>query len=189
MGIKKVIVVRLIVALAAGWLVAAGEIAVFLQLFARDQMDRMGVIAVALGLVSAGICWRRTRSWVPRRATDGELANGFNVHFGWPFVIFLVLIGAPSLGVLTVPFWISARRWPRSLDPEGMTLRNRARLLWRDVTGITQPCRRLGGARVNTWWRIQAGNVHAEVVPNSLAEGKAVLEFPTQALEPEYPGG
>jgi hypothetical protein len=114
------------------------------------------------------------------------LADGFDVHLGYPFLTFLVFIGILTFGMFALLFWLQTRRWPKRLDPEGMTLRNGDRLSWKDVTEVTCGARTLGGIPVNTWWEVRAEKVRAGIVPNSLAEGRAVLEFLSQALGREF---
>jgi len=181
------LIARLVVAIVTGWLAAGCAIAVFLQLFSRSQMNYLGVVAVLLGLCVVGACWRATRTWGPRRATPAELEKGLDVHLGYPFLTYLVLIGILTFGIFGLVFWLQTRRWPRRLDPEGMTLRNGVRLSWNEITEVTGRVRTLGRVPVNTWWEVRAGMVRTDIVPNSLAEGKAVLEFLSRALGRGFP--
>jgi hypothetical protein len=89
----------------------------------------------------------------------------------------MILLGLVSFGIFAVLYWWFARRLPRRLDPEGMTLRNGQRLAWRDVTAVRQVQVIRGGVPVGQRWEIVAGPVIAVIVPVYLAEGKAVIQF------------
>lgn len=176
------LIARIVVAFAAGWAVAGVAIGLFLKGFPRSAMDALAVVAVLLGLGAAAVCWRATRKWGPRKATPEELISGLDVHLGWPFITFVTLIGLVSFGMLALPFWLISRRWPKRVDPEGITLRNGTRLAWRDITENISGSKRLGGVPVNEWWELRGPNVRVSIVPNSLAEGQAVLEFTSRML-------
>ena len=63
-----------------------------------------------------------------------------------------------------------------------MTLRNGTRLAWREITEIIAGGKRLGGVVVNRWWELRGNGINAMIVPNSLAEGPAVLQFVSRVL-------
>ena len=174
---------RLFAALVAFWLVAGTSVFACVKIFPKEQMDYLAVGAIVLGLVAAGTCWRRTRNWGPRSATREELDSGLDVHLGYPFLTFMAVLGAITFGMMALFFWIQSRRFPKRLDPDGMTVRNGSRFRWNEVTEISKGIKRLGGVPINKWWELRAGKVKASIVPNSLAEGKAVQEFLARHLD------
>ena len=170
-------IARLLAALVAFCLVAGIAVFACLKFFSKDSMNYLAVGAIVLGLVAAAACWRSTRNWGPRSATPAEMASGFDVHLGYPYLTFLAVMGVMTFGLILPPFWIQTRRYPRRLDPDGMTLRNGRRVRWGDVTGVTQFVKRLGGVSVNKSWELCAGEVKVLILPNALAEGEGVKEF------------
>jgi hypothetical protein len=94
----------------------------------------------------------------------------------------MILLGLVSFGIFALLYWWFARRLPRKLDPEGMTLRNGQRLAWRDVAAVRQVQVIRGGVPVGQRWEVVAGPVQAVIVPAYLAEGKAVIQFLARVL-------
>ena len=141
----------------------------------------MAGVAILLGILAGVFTWRAMR---PRRATSEQMAFGFRVHLSLGYKIFMVLFGMGTLGVMAFFFWYKARNWPAQVDPAGMTLRNGRRILWTEIRGIRQVETRLYGAApiANRWEISDANDVKAVLVPDSLSEGRAVMEFVSRAL-------
>ena len=175
---------RILALVVAGWFTAGVAVFLLQKFFPKEHMDALAGVAVVLGLVVAVVVWRATRPWVPRPATEAELTQGFDVHLGSNLVALMILLGLVSFGIFALLFWWFARRLPRKLDPEGMTLRNGQRLAWRDVAAVRQTQVIRGGVPVGHRWEVVAGPVQAVIVPAYLAEGKAVLEFLGRVLGP-----
>ena len=132
-----------------------------------------------MGIVIGTLCWRATR---PIAGLQDDPGTELDIHFGAGFLTVWLLLGVVSFGAMALGFWMHTRRWPKRMDLEGMTLRNGKRLPWKQITSITKGVKTLGGVPVNVWWQLQAGKVRAEIVPRSLAEGRAALQFASRAL-------
>jgi hypothetical protein len=129
---------RILASLAAGWLTVVAEIGLFLRIFPKNYMDFMAGLAILIGLIVSVVVWRATERWLPRRATESELAQGFEVHLGPNLLAVMILFGIVSFGIFALLFWLFARRMPRRLDPQGMTLRNGGRIAWKEVVSVDE---------------------------------------------------
>lgn len=175
-------VARLFVSFVSAWTVAGITIFVLYKSVDRSLMSKLAFVGIFLGLSVAVLCWRATRNWAPRRAMPEELDNGFEVHLSYPYLTFVTFLGIVTFGIFLLPFWIQSRRWPKQIDPQGMTLRNGSRLAWPEITNITKRRKTFGGSVVSVTYDFYAGVVQGTVVPNSLAEGWGVVEFASRAL-------
>lgn len=101
-----------------------------------------------------------------------------DVHLSGSFKGVMWLAGIFTLGVGALALWLQTRRWPRTLDAEGITLRNGQRLLWKDLTDLRRVTvtNRLGDP-VTSRLDLFFGDKRVSVVPHSLAEGGAVVDF------------
>ncbi|MBI5723113.1 MAG: hypothetical protein HZA50_04080 [Planctomycetes bacterium] len=102
----------------------------------------------------------------------------------------LWLCGLMTLGIGALGMWLSTKRWPRLLDQEGATLRNGKRLLWKDVTEII-PVTVVDprGRRITGRLDIKFGKDKLKIVPQSLAEGQAVMDFIAAVLKTDLATG
>lgn len=173
---------RLVVSLASAWFVVALIIVIGKSMVDRSTMGVVAGAGLVLGLIVAVVCWRATRNWAPRRATAEELANGLDIHFGYPYLTFLVCTAIPTLGLLPLGFLSQTRRWPKRMDPEGLTLRNGTRLSWSEIHDTTLHQRRMDGVPVNRWCELHAKDFRISIIPNALAEGRGALEFASKML-------
>lgn len=82
--------------------------------------------------------------------------------------------GLMSFGVVPLAMWFASRRFPRSLDAEGATLRNGQRLLWAELTPVKLVAR--GGAVLGWQFETQDGR-HAKFPYASLADSGDVCQF------------
>ncbi len=112
------------------------------------------------------------------------------VHLSRSYKFTLWLVGIFTLGVGALGMWLSARSWPRVLDPEGITLRSGARVAWNQLTDV----RRVTvvdelGRKVTGRLELVFGETKVKIVPQSLAEGQAVLDYLGQLLGEEVAPG
>ena len=108
------------------------------------------------------------------------------VHLSGSYRATLWLVGVFTLGIGALAMWLSARSWPGVLDQEGITLRSGKRVEWDQLTDV----RRVTvvndrGRRVTGRLELVFGKTKVKIVPQSLAEGHAVLEYVSQILGQE----
>ncbi|MFQ5400285.1 MAG: hypothetical protein ACE5E7_11890 [Anaerolineae bacterium] len=79
--------------------------------------------------------------------------------------------------------WLATMSWPRILDQDGITLRNGRRVRWEALTEV-RPITVVDarGRRVTGRLELVFGKVKVKIVPQSLAEGQAVLQYVSQIL-------
>jgi hypothetical protein len=179
--------IRALVALAAGWVTAGVGVAILLRAVSREQMDVAAGGAVVLGVAVAALVWWSTRSWGARPITDAEMASGFDVHLSPQCKILFALLSVMTVGAMGLFLWWHLRRWPARLDPDGMTLRNGKRLAWSEIAGVQHVVAMMYGLRFIERWEVRGRSALAVIVPNMLSEGKAVLDFASRALGRELP--
>lgn len=94
------------------------------------------------------------------------------------FKMILWLVGLFTCGVGALGLWLTARSRPRIMDDEGITLRNRKRVLWRDCTRAIQVTAVAdGGGRISGRAELEFGAVKVPLVPQSVAQGQAMLDY------------
>jgi hypothetical protein len=104
-----------------------------------------------------------------------ELSSGFKMT--------LWLIGLFTCGVGALGLWLTARSWPRIMDDEGITLRNGKRVLWRDCTRVVQVSAVAeGGGRISGRAELEFGAVKVPLVPQSVAQGQAMLDYASRRV-------
>src|SRR3954468_5049272 len=69
-------------------------------------------------------------------AEEAVPMNTLDVHLSRFFVGVMIIAGIFTCGVAPLLMWFSARKFPRAIDPEGLTLRNGTRLLWSDLSDV-----------------------------------------------------
>jgi len=174
---------RILAALVAAWLITAALIGLCLAVFPKSAMDALAAVAVGIGVITAVFVWRATKRWAPRKATEFELQQGFDVHLGPNLLAVMFLVGVPSFGIFALLFWYLARSMPRRVDPLGMTLRDDRRIAWNDVVSVREVRVRKAGIPIGRRWEVSSASVTGNVVPVYLREGKAVLEFLSRVLD------
>lgn len=104
-----------------------------------------------------------------------------DIHPGFKMVLWLV--GIFTCGVGAVGLWWQTRTWPQLMDNDGIVLRNGTRLRWADctkivrVTAVTETGGRISG-RVD----LEFGKVRARLVPQSVVQAQAMLDFASAKL-------
>jgi hypothetical protein len=105
------------------------------------------------------------------------------VGLGAGFIAYEIFMGLITLGVtaLITHFFITAR-WPRVIDPQGVTLRSGKRLAWKDLTDVNRVRLRIYGARAGGRVEFLFGKEKMIVVPVSLDNGRQALACISQIL-------
>ena len=173
---------RIALALFSGWLVAVILIGSALQIFSRSQMDMVAAVSVGIGLIVAGIVWRYSRSLAYRAISETEMQNGFDVHLSLSYWVIIIGFGVLTLGTFGLFFWMTSRRFPKRLEPQGITLRNGSFHAWSKITQVTRIQKSIGHVPVTTAWQLEFGNQKADIVARSLREGTVVMQFLSRTL-------
>jgi hypothetical protein len=66
------------------------------------------------------------------------MAERVEVQIGWFYYFLMLLLGLPTLGILSILLWMTTRTWPRTLDDEYLTLRNGTRIPWKECTNVVK---------------------------------------------------
>jgi len=112
------------------------------------------------------------------------------VHLSRSYKFTLWLVGIFTLGIGALGMWLSARSWPKVLDQQGMTLRNGKRVEWNQLSDVKRVTvvNELG-RRVTGRLELTFGKTKTKIVPQSLAEGQAALDYISQIVGEEVTPG
>lgn len=111
-----------------------------------------------------------------------------DIHPGFKTILWIV--GLVTCGVGAIGMWWQTRSWPQLMDDDGIVLRNGSRVHWRDcsrivrVTAVSET-----GGRVSGRVDLEFGKVRVRLVPQSVLQAKAMLEFATAKLGQEVVSG
>jgi len=94
------------------------------------------------------------------------------------WLVRLAVAGFFSCGLLTLLMYLKSRRFPRTLDPQGITLRNGGRLAWADLTTVKPVyVRSIGSPGILSHVVLRFGADEAGIYPRLLDNGAEVLAF------------
>lgn len=104
-----------------------------------------------------------------------ELSSGFKMT--------LWLVGLMTCGIGALGLWLTTRSWPQLMDDEGITLRNGKRVAWRDCTKVVRVTAVAeGGGRISGRAELEFGRVKVPLVPQSVVQGQAMLDYASQRI-------
>jgi len=104
------------------------------------------------------------------------------IDLGPGFKMALWLLGLFTCGVGALALWLTARSWPRTMDDDGITLRSGKRVLWRDCTRVVQVTAMGDGTRISGRAELEFGKVKVPLVPQSVLQGQAMLDFASRRV-------
>jgi hypothetical protein len=168
---------RIVAGLAAGWLTLATLYLVGARLLPRDAQGAAAIAFAAVSVLVGVVVFRLTRPMRPRPATPQELEQGFDVHLSGNYLAILVMLSLISFGIGGILLWLRTRRYPRRVDPRGMTLRDGRFLTWNELTESRAAPRQFLGVPLGQRWRLKFGDTEAIVSESALAEGPTVMHF------------
>lgn len=84
--------------------------------------------------------------------------------------------GCFTIGVAPILMWIVSQRFPRTLDDEGVTLRNGRRLVWRDLKPVRLISRR-NPSLVFGYRFVSADGRRMEIPYASLENAERLIDF------------
>ncbi len=112
------------------------------------------------------------------------------IHLSKSYKFILWLVGICTLGVGALLMWLSTRTWPGVIDQEGITLRNGKRVEWKQLSDVQRVTVVDSlGRRVTGRLELVFGKTKVKIVPQSLAEGQAALDYVSQILGGEVAPG
>lgn len=109
--------------------------------------------------------------------------NTLTIEINPAFRMLLWILGIFTLGVGALGMWLQTRSWPRVMDDDGITLRNGTRVRWSEctkivrVTAVTEH-----GGRISGRADLLFGKTRVRLVPQSLVQGQAVLDYASAHL-------
>jgi len=105
------------------------------------------------------------------------------VHLAGWFIFLMIAGGLFSFGVATIAMWFSSRKWPAVVDEEGIIMRNKKRVYWKDLTSI-QPVKVVSysGRRITGRLDLMFGKTSVAIVPHSIKKGQEVMDFISDIL-------
>ncbi|MEQ8187423.1 MAG: hypothetical protein ABRQ39_05570 [Candidatus Eremiobacterota bacterium] len=113
-----------------------------------------------------------------------------DVHLSGSFISIMIIGGLCSFGVAAIVMWFSSACWPAVVDEEGITLRNKKRVSWNELTAI-QPVRVVSpsGRRITGRLDLMFGKIAVKIVPQSIKEGQEVMDFISHILDTDIETG
>ena len=106
---------------------------------------------------------------------------GMQVGLGGLYVFRLIMLGLVSCGLIALlDYLIRARRFPKLVDAEGMTLRSGTRVSWRELTGVTRVRYTRYGFRVAGALELSFGRTTALIRPMYVANAEQVIAYISQ---------
>jgi len=113
-----------------------------------------------------------------------------DVHLSRSFISIMIIGGLFSFGVAAIGMWFSSRCWPSVVDEEGITMRNKKKVYWKDITSI-QPVRVVSSSGTRMTGRLDLifGKTTVKIVPHSIKEGQEVMNFISHILGVEVETG
>lgn len=100
------------------------------------------------------------------------------------YVTVMAIGGVMTCGVAAAIMWFIARQnFPRTIDFEGITIRNGQRLYWRDLTRKQRvTVFNQSGGRMTGRLELFFGKKRVSIAPQSFAEGAQLLPFLSRVL-------
>ena len=102
-----------------------------------------------------------------------------------------IFLGVFTLGVAPLAGWLSERRWPQSVDEQGLTTRGGTRIAWNEFTKVTKVITRIGRTSNKTeHYELSGSKGKVVVAPYRLEKGSQVFDYiwrrlPERIKEPQ----
>lgn len=102
-----------------------------------------------------------------------------------------IFLGVFTLGVAPLAGWLSERKWPKSVDEEGLVTRGGTRIAWNDFTKITRVITRIARTSNTTeHYELRSPKGKVLVVLFRLENGTQVFDYiwrhlPEQIKQPQ----
>lgn len=102
-----------------------------------------------------------------------------------------IFLGVFTLGVAPLASWLNERKWPQSVDEQGLTTRSGTKVAWHEFTKITRVITRIGRSGQTTeHYELSGSQGKVVVAPYRLENGAQVFDYvwrhlPAGAKEPQ----
>lgn len=92
-----------------------------------------------------------------------------------------VFLGVVTLGVAPLMGWLTERKWPKSVDEQGLVTRGGTRVAWNEFTKVTKVITKVGGGQTEHYeMAYPQGKV--VVAAYRLVDGQQILNYILQRL-------
>ena len=92
-----------------------------------------------------------------------------------------VFLGVMTLGVAPLMGWLTERKWPKSVDEQGLVTRGGTRVAWNGFTKVTKVITNVGGGQTEHYeMAYPQGKV--VVAAYRLVDGQQILNYILQRL-------
>jgi hypothetical protein len=92
-----------------------------------------------------------------------------------------VFLGVMTLGVAPLMGWLNERKWPKSVDEQGLVTRGGTRVPWSEFTKITKVITKVGGGKTEHF-ELSYPQGKIVVAPYRLVDGQQILDYIWQRL-------
>jgi hypothetical protein len=97
-----------------------------------------------------------------------------------------IFLGVVTFGVAPLAGWLNERKWPKSVDEQGLTTLGGTRIAWDEFTKITKVITRIGQTSNTTeHYELSGSKGKVVVAPYRLENGAQVFDYIWRHL----PGG
>jgi hypothetical protein len=102
-----------------------------------------------------------------------------------------IVLGVFTFGVAPLAAWLNERKWPKSVDEQGLTTRGGTRIAWDEFTNIKKVITRIGRTSTTTeHYELSGSKGKIVVAPYRLENGTQVFEYiwrrlPERIKEPQ----
>lgn len=117
--------------------------------------------------------------------------KSLNINISGTYKTIMWVSGICTCGVGAYFMWLSSRSWPKVIDEEGMTLQNGKRVLWKEMTDrrSVTVVDSYTGRRITGRLELIFGKTTVRIVPQSIVEGSAAIDFITEIIGEEVESG
>jgi hypothetical protein len=101
-----------------------------------------------------------------------------------------IFLGVFTLGVAPLAGWLNERKWPKSVDEQGLTTRGGTQIAWEEFTRVTKVFTKIGQTGHTTeHYELSGSGGKVVVAPYRLENGAQVFDYiwrrlPEQIKEP-----
>jgi len=107
----------------------------------------------------------------------------FDIRLRGGFVVLMIALGLMSCGLTPLLMWlVSVRHYPKSLDAEGVTIRDGTKLPWNALTARRRLILRRNGRQTVTGVGLEFGATKVAIAPRAFVDGERVLPYLSKVL-------
>ena len=89
-----------------------------------------------------------------------------------------IFLGVATFGVAPLAAWLNERKWPQSVDEQGLTTRGGTKITWDEFTNIKKVITRIGNTSNTTeHYELSGSKGKVVVAPYRLENGAQVFDY------------